>query len=169
LSSTPITIHKRKKRNEFERRLVWCKTGGRCFYCWDELDYIYDYVCDHYIPLSRGGVDDHTNLVPACYFCDNRKRSFMPTPHLCDALKKWKRGELVPKVYIDLPAAISKQKLSKHQQAQVKRYKESRQHQIAWEEHKRQRKSGALDGTIPNPALPWHVLGNHTVFFTGTH
>jgi hypothetical protein len=150
-----------------ERHLVFAKTAGHCFYCWDELDFIWDFVCDHYIPLSRGGADDHSNLVPACYFCDNRKRSFLPTAVLCQTLKKWKHGELVPKVYIDLPAAISNAKLTKGQQRQIKRYKESREAQIAWEEHKRQRKSDKLSGFIPNPALPWHVLGNHTAKFYG--
>jgi hypothetical protein len=78
---------KRRKRYEWERHLVFAKTGGRCFYCWDELDFIWDFVCDHYIPLAKGGADDHSNLVPACYFCDNRKRSFLPTVVLCRRLK----------------------------------------------------------------------------------
>jgi hypothetical protein len=164
LNSIP-TATKRKKRTEFERRLVFAKTAGRCIYCWDELDFIWDFVCDHYIPLSRGGADDHSNLVPACYFCDNRKRSFLPTPVLCQTLKKWKRGELVPKVYIDLPDAISKEKLTRGQRRQIQRYKQSRQAQTAWEEYKRTHKGQS--GFIPNPALPWHILGNHAKHFYG--
>lgn len=164
MNSTPtVKRKKRRKRHEWERHLVYAKTGGRCFYCWDELDYIWDFVCDHFIPLSRGGLDDHSNLVPACYFCDNRKRSFMPTAILCTTLKKWKRGELVPKQYLDLPPAISAEKLTRHQRHQVKRYKQSREHQVAWEAYQKTRRCKAVHmGTIPNPVLPWHVLGNHT-------
>lgn len=146
----PSRLKKRRKRAEWERHLVFAKTGGRCFYCWDELDFIWDFVCDHYIPLAKGGADDHSNLVPACYFCDNRKRSFLPSPILCQTLKKWKHGELVPKTTIDLPAPIPEAKLDR-----------------GWRANRRNRKalrqaSDKLTGFIPNPVIPWHILGDHT-------
>jgi hypothetical protein len=128
---------KRRKRYEWERHLVFAKTGGICFYCWDKLDFLYDFVCDHFVPLSKGGADDHSNLVPSCYFCDNRKRSFLPTVILCTTLKKWKHGELIPKAYLDLPAAISNEKLTRHQRSQIRRYKRSWEAQAARESQRR--------------------------------
>lgn len=156
LAANAANTKKRRKRLEWERHLVFAKTGGRCFYCWDELDFIWDFVCDHYIPLAKGGADDHSNLVPACYFCDNRKRSFLPTALLCQALKNWKHGNIVPRNFIDLPSPIPEEKLDRGARAQ----------------HRRSRKvikqsSEKLTGFIPNPVIPWHILGDHTKHFYG--
>lgn len=34
--------------------------------------------CDHYIPVSRGGMSDESNLVAACYKCNRSKTNKMP-------------------------------------------------------------------------------------------
>jgi hypothetical protein len=154
LNSTPTAKKKRKKRSEWERRLVYAKTGGRCFYCWDQIDFLYELVCDHYIPLSKQGIDDHSNLVPACKFCDQRKGHRLPTAILCDTLKKWKHGyfKINPIPLPDagehiIPAShVEKRRAEKH----YKNRKAIR------------RASDKLTGFIPNPVLPWNVLGNHT-------
>jgi hypothetical protein len=149
LNSTPTATpaaKRRRKRSDWERHLVFAKTGGLCFYCWDKLDFIWDFVCDHYIPLAKGGADDHSNLVPACTFCDNRKRSFLPTPTLVATLKKWKHGELVPKTFIDLPDPISDEKLKRHTRNRAARARKAIQ-----------QASEKLTSVLPNPVLPLNV------------
>lgn len=46
--------------------------GGCCIYCGrDDVPM----TEDHKVPLSRGGSDDITNIVPACHSCNARKRA----------------------------------------------------------------------------------------------
>ena len=42
-----------------------------CIYCGEARPL----VRDHKVPLSRGGTDDITNIVPACRSCNSKKRS----------------------------------------------------------------------------------------------
>ena len=37
---------------------------------------------DHKLPLSRGGTDDITNLVPACKSCNSKKRALSAVEYL---------------------------------------------------------------------------------------
>lgn len=66
----------------FIERLVWLKTRGVCFYCKTPVSYRFPDVApmikDHYIPLFHNGADDHSNLVPACRFCDRHKGRTLP-------------------------------------------------------------------------------------------
>lgn len=143
---------KRRKRTELERHLVFAKTGGRCFYCWDELDFWWDFVCDHFVPLSKSGADDHSNLVPACKFCDNRKGHHLPTPQVCAWIKKWKHEGLqriTPR--IDLPLPVGKKAA---RSLGIERSQKNRKAIT--------RAKDKLTGFIPNPVLPWNILGNHT-------
>jgi 5-methylcytosine-specific restriction endonuclease McrA len=71
------------------RAICWAKTGGFCFYCWRPVLFLY-FVCDHRVPLARGGVDDHSNLVPACVPCDTRKRYHLPTANVTRWLRQQK-------------------------------------------------------------------------------
>ena len=48
--------------------------GWRCFYCRTPLIHS-TLTKDHRIPLSKGGCDDASNLVPACKTCNSRKRN----------------------------------------------------------------------------------------------
>ena len=63
---------------------VWNKTNGRCWYCGQHLvnakhdkgrisQYRW-FAVDHIVPQCRGGSDDLTNLVPACFMCNGSKR-----------------------------------------------------------------------------------------------
>ena len=51
--------------------------AGLCHYCGrkirsDEL------TMDHVIPLSRGGMSERYNIVPACKDCNNKKKYLLP-------------------------------------------------------------------------------------------
>lgn len=63
---TPPALTERRKK-------ILSKTGGRCFYCGvDEFDRIH---IDHATPISRGGSDALSNLLPACVDCNFEKRA----------------------------------------------------------------------------------------------
>ncbi|MFI8249825.1 HNH endonuclease [Kitasatospora sp. NPDC085930] len=50
---------------------VWDERGWYgCFYCDGPLT---DMQLDHVVPLSRGGLDGPSNLVPACAACNGAK------------------------------------------------------------------------------------------------
>lgn len=54
---------------------------------------------DHYIPLSRGGLNVRENIRPACYLCNTLKSDMMPdawAQFMCDNPKWW---ETDPKTY----------------------------------------------------------------------
>ncbi len=73
------TIRRRAlKRNTdgvhtYEQFLDVCESfGWRCAYCGCELN-PNTVTEDHVIPLSRGGSNDISNIVPACKFCNSSK------------------------------------------------------------------------------------------------
>jgi CRISPR/Cas system Type II protein with McrA/HNH and RuvC-like nuclease domain len=49
----------------------------RCWYCFEPLNGIYD--IDHYVPLSRGGSNDISNIVLACAPCNRSKGDKLPS------------------------------------------------------------------------------------------
>lgn len=53
---------------EFAALVEWCE--GRCAYCGQVVA---SPTRDHLVPLSRGGTDSLSNLVPACKPCNSRK------------------------------------------------------------------------------------------------
>jgi 5-methylcytosine-specific restriction endonuclease McrA len=57
-----------------EQLLLWKYEyyGQRCYYCKKELS-LNELTEDHRIPLSRGGADWISNIVPACLNCNSRK------------------------------------------------------------------------------------------------
>jgi len=69
---TPETI-KHLTLSQAQRKLVWEKSGGRCWYCGVTLT-PWNFHVDHYMPRSKGGGDDLENLVPACRNCNLEKK-----------------------------------------------------------------------------------------------
>lgn len=68
-----------------EWRLIRAKIFKRdnytCRYCGERAGKL---ECDHIIPISRGGNNNETNLVTACFVCNRSKRSKL--------LSEWKGG-----------------------------------------------------------------------------
>lgn len=63
--------------NKSQRREVFNKSNGRCWYCGKRLDFS-DFHIDHYYPLSLNGSNAHKNLVPACPPCNLKKKDKKP-------------------------------------------------------------------------------------------
>lgn len=62
-------------------KALFVKQQGCCYYCGSKIKKQKDKVTwhvDHYIPLSRGGTNDTSNLVIACQPCNSRKWNKMP-------------------------------------------------------------------------------------------
>lgn len=64
----------RRRLKKSEREAVYSKTGGRCAYCGTEIA-LSDMQVDHLIPISRGGADEPSNMLPACRSCNHYKHS----------------------------------------------------------------------------------------------
>jgi 5-methylcytosine-specific restriction endonuclease McrA len=58
------------------KALVHAKSGGACFYC--GVDASRYPICDHLVPICRGGTNDLSNLVTACDACNSSKGSLTP-------------------------------------------------------------------------------------------
>ena len=68
---------KRRRGPEAKRRrwLIRClvnASGGKCCYC-DKQCTRDEMTVDHIVPLSRGGLDEVTNLRLACFGCNQEK------------------------------------------------------------------------------------------------
>ena len=63
-------LHGRHTTGEWREKVALL--GGCCIYCGrDDLPL----TRDHKVPISRGGSDDITNVVPACMPCNRRKKT----------------------------------------------------------------------------------------------
>lgn len=62
--------------SNYLRREIYEKCWGMCVYC--TVDLSDSWHIDHYIPKSKGGSDDPSNLLAACPSCNCRKSDTMP-------------------------------------------------------------------------------------------
>lgn len=77
----PADSGREKSKARELRNSSWWKqkiARGICHYCGktfkpDEL------TMDHLIPVSRGGLSEKMNIVPACKECNNKKKYFLPS------------------------------------------------------------------------------------------
>lgn len=76
------------KRND--KRYIYMRDGGRCYFCGKEL--LFKQISlDHYLPKSKGGPNDSFNLVCSCRRCNKYKKSSVPEDYkdvLMELLKK---------------------------------------------------------------------------------
>ena len=57
-----------------EKEDVLKKSGGICAHCGKPIYIGYQFSVDHYIPLTKGGVNRSYNLVPLCKECNKKER-----------------------------------------------------------------------------------------------
>lgn len=101
-------VKKRHRAVKFSRVNVYARDGYACQYCgkkcaMDELTY------DHVIPRAKGGKTEWTNIVSACYDCNQRKGGRTPEQAKMKLIKKPIQPATVPQVGFritkDTPAA----------------------------------------------------------------
>jgi len=77
----PDSILKREKNIARELRdSSWWKSkiaSGKCYYC-GGIFKPSELTMDHKIPISRGGISEKMNIVPACKECNNKKKYMLP-------------------------------------------------------------------------------------------
>jgi hypothetical protein len=56
---------------KLKKQAIWNKTGGRCWFCGQELTQM---QIDHAVPRVKGGTHDLDNLLPACRPCNTTKK-----------------------------------------------------------------------------------------------
>ncbi|OKI71401.1 HNH endonuclease [Streptomyces sp. MJM1172] len=56
------------KHEEYSRLAILARWGSACAYCGKRAEHL-----DHVVPLSRGGEDVESNMVPACAPCNLSK------------------------------------------------------------------------------------------------
>lgn len=71
-------IRYRKPLRREVKEAVYAKTNGLCWYCGYEVSdkpesHFSRANIDHVVPVSKGGTDDLTNLVPSCFQCNITK------------------------------------------------------------------------------------------------
>lgn len=80
--SAPSPTSKRKKSYALERQQLWDHGFRACHYCSIPLTMALDYqntlTVDHFIPLSRKGLNEWSNYRAACFRCNNIKGDMLP-------------------------------------------------------------------------------------------
>jgi 5-methylcytosine-specific restriction endonuclease McrA len=82
LSPEVVALYQRSRRRRvapYRRSEVFARWGGMCCYCNAPAEHL-----DHVQPLSRGGRDVLSNVVPACAACNLAKAAL--------TLAEWARG-----------------------------------------------------------------------------
>ena len=64
--------HRRKRLSKAERETIYAMYAGHCAYCGEKLR-LEDMQVDHMQPLRKGGLDELTNMAPACRSCNHYK------------------------------------------------------------------------------------------------
>ncbi len=72
-----LRIKQRRQWTTLERKAVWEKSNGQCFYCEVTLTSPAGDIMhvDHRVPVVAGGGDDLENLVAACIPCNLKKNA----------------------------------------------------------------------------------------------
>lgn len=96
-------IRRERARARALRASPWWKAQlakGECHYCHghfapDQL------TMDHIIPVARGGTSDKSNVVPACFPCNQAKSAKTPAERILDQLGL--NDDLSPDDFPDVP------------------------------------------------------------------
>ncbi len=79
-------LHVQGRFTELQFRRLLRKYDYRCFYCGCDLRKLPKGQLhrDHFVPLSKGGTDYISNIVPSCASCNMKKGNKMPEVFLLE-------------------------------------------------------------------------------------
>ncbi len=81
-------IRRERERARTLRASPWWKeqlAKGECHYCHGHFAAA-ELTMDHIIPVARGGTSDKSNVVPACFTCNQSKSAQTPAEQILDSL-----------------------------------------------------------------------------------
>jgi len=94
---------KRRQAVKFSRSAILARDKNKCQYCGTRLD-LKDMQYEHVIPRAQGGRTEWTNIVSACYRCNQKKGSRTPEQAGMKLLVKPVRPKSLPqRTDFDLP------------------------------------------------------------------
>lgn len=96
VAEVSIDFHRWKRTSNYRswRKKQWKRQIGRCFYCMVDLRGIRSNV-EHVIPRSKGGTNNKSNLVLACWKCNKEKNSSNPDKRWVDMAREVSRQKAV--------------------------------------------------------------------------
>lgn len=65
-----------------EKQLMLNKSKSKCAICGKPLT-VYTMTAEHVIPLSKGGINDMSNMIALCQTCNGEKDNFILAPQSC--------------------------------------------------------------------------------------
>ena len=75
--AVPALTKKIIRQREWNRKVLINKYNATCAHCGDQVNLIHDHpkqaTIDHILPLSRGGLDNLTNMQLLCNDCNQSK------------------------------------------------------------------------------------------------
>lgn len=75
----------RKKSGYTKIKKALYKKTKNCYWCKSKLTCA-EATVDHVVPLSKGGLDHHTNRVLCCFDCNQKRGNKMPEIYQCKEL-----------------------------------------------------------------------------------
>ena len=73
-------LYEREEFTEEERKEILSKTNGVCAHCGKKLRDGTNLTVDHFIPISKGGINRMINCVPMCMDCNKNKSNLIYEP-----------------------------------------------------------------------------------------
>ncbi len=79
INDLDLISREKEKARKLHNSSWWKKKcrAGACSYCGNTIPAA-ELTMDHVIPLSRGGLSERYNIVPACKDCNNKKKYMLP-------------------------------------------------------------------------------------------
>lgn len=73
-------IQPRQIFDDIDRHKIWEKSDGYCAHCGKRIEFGGQATIDHFVPLSKGGVNADYNIVMLCHDCNQEKGNLIYKP-----------------------------------------------------------------------------------------
>ena len=73
-------IQDRINFDDIDRQKIWAKSDGYCAHCGKRIEFGGKATVDHFVPLSKGGVNMDYNMIMLCHDCNQKKGNLIYQP-----------------------------------------------------------------------------------------